>query len=119
MSIVNLDGSQTLSKKGGEYVSYQARKKAKTTNMLYLTDKQGVIIAVSEPIAGNHNDLFNIKIYFKKMLEDLNEAQISTKGLFLNADTGFDAKDFRAQLLDEDIIPIIPTNPRNAKKKIC
>lgn len=116
MSIVNFDGSQTISKKGGEYVAYQNRKKAKTTNMLYMTDKQGVVISVSEPIAGNHNDLFNITTYFKQMINDLNAAEIATDGLFLNADAGFDGDDFREFLLIEGIIPIIPENPRNTKK---
>ena len=32
LSELELDGSQTIAKKGGEEVKYQARKKAKTTN---------------------------------------------------------------------------------------
>ncbi|MFT4565791.1 MAG: hypothetical protein ACI9FN_000744 [Saprospiraceae bacterium] len=47
MSLVNLDGSHTPAKRRGEAVGYQGRKKAKTSNMLILTDKQGVPIGWS------------------------------------------------------------------------
>ena len=58
MSSVQLDGSHTPAKRGGQAAAYQGRKKSKTTNALFLTDKQGIPLAVSEPIDGNHNDLF-------------------------------------------------------------
>ena len=50
--------------RGGESVEYQGRKKRKTTNALYLTDRQAIPLAMSEPVAGNHNDLFDI-IFFQ------------------------------------------------------
>ena len=37
MSSVQLDGSHTPAKRGGEAVAYQHRKKSKTTNALFLT----------------------------------------------------------------------------------
>ena len=61
MSSVQLDGSHTPVKRGGIAVAYQGRKKAKTTNMLFLTDQQGIPLACSQPVAGNHNDLFEIE----------------------------------------------------------
>ncbi len=42
MSSVDLDGSHTAALRGGEEVGYQGRKKRKTTNALYLTDRQGL-----------------------------------------------------------------------------
>lgn len=57
MSSVQFDGSHTPAKRGGEAVAYQARKRAKTTNVLFLTDKQGIPLAMSDPIQGNHHDL--------------------------------------------------------------
>jgi hypothetical protein len=41
-SELNLDGSHAIAKKGGEAVSYQPRKRAKTTNILPITDAQGL-----------------------------------------------------------------------------
>ena len=40
LSSVDLDGSHTPAIRGGEQVEYQGRKKRKTTNALYLTDRQ-------------------------------------------------------------------------------
>src|SRR5215510_15179585 len=40
-SVLNVDGSHTLAKKGGEAVAYQGRKKAKTSNILPITDHNG------------------------------------------------------------------------------
>ena len=49
MSSVDLDGSHTRATKGGESVGYQGRKKSKTTNALYLTDRQGLPLACLFP----------------------------------------------------------------------
>ena len=53
MSSVDLDGSHTPAIRGGEEVGYQGRKKRKTTNALYLTDRKGLPLAMSVPKAGN------------------------------------------------------------------
>ena len=79
---------------GGQAVAYQARKSAKTTSMLFLTDRQGIPLAVSKPIVGNHHDLYKINENFKYLNQLLKDAEIDTEGLFLNADAGFDSKNF-------------------------
>jgi len=50
---------------------------------------------MSEPVSGNHNDLYNIKVQFEQMTATLEETEISVKGLFMNADAEFDSKEFR------------------------
>jgi len=115
MSSVQLDGSHTPAKRGGEAVGYQNRKKSKTTNSLFLTDKQGIPVAISEPISGNHNDLFDIEFFFKKMLADLEQSEIEINGLFLNADAGFDSEGFRELCFSNEIIANIDFNKRNSK----
>jgi hypothetical protein len=47
LSVLNLDGTRSLVKKGGEKVAYQGRKKGKTSNILPITDRNGYIIASS------------------------------------------------------------------------
>src|SRR5262245_43596978 len=42
---MNLDGSHAVAKTGGEGVAYQARKRAKTSNILPITDKHGYVVA--------------------------------------------------------------------------
>jgi len=115
MSSVQLDGSHTPAKRGGEAVAYQNRKKSKTTNGLFLTDKQGLPIAMSDPIAGNHNDLFDIENFFTKMILDLKQSGIEINGLFLNADAGFDSESFRKICSAFEIIANIDFNKRNSK----
>jgi transposase len=42
VSVLNVDGSHAVAKKGGEAVAYQGRKKAKTSNILPITDLMGI-----------------------------------------------------------------------------
>ena len=77
----------------------------KTTNSLYFTDRQGLPLAMSEPVSGNHNDLYNIEVQFEKITSTLEEADISVKGLFMNADAGFDSKEFRDCCQKKEINP--------------
>jgi hypothetical protein len=75
LSEINLDGSHSLAKKGGESVAYQGRKKAKTTNILPLSDASGYIIGLSQLLAGNHNDAF-------ELTPSLQKAFKTSRGLF-------------------------------------
>ena len=69
LSELNLDGSHAIAKKGGESVAYQGRKKAKTTNILPITDGNGFIVASTGLIAGNHNDAYNLKTHLQISLQ--------------------------------------------------
>lgn len=93
LSTLQLDGSHTPAKKGGEAVAYQGRKKGRTTNALFFVDNSGQPLALSTPLAGNHTDLFEIKILFEELCALLEEAGIDLRGVFLNADCGFDSAD--------------------------
>jgi transposase len=113
LSSVDFDGSHTSAIRGGEEVEYQGRKKRKTTNSLYLSDRQGLPLAISEPVAGNHNDLFNIEVQFEVVTGTLEQANIPVEGLFLNADAGFDSKEFRLCCEKKEINANICFNKRN------
>ena len=93
MSCVQLDGSHTRCRMGGESVGYQARKKSKTTNSIFLSDNLGQILAFGSPKSGNHHDLNEIETVLNEILKFLEEAQIEHKGLFLKADAVFDSQD--------------------------
>jgi hypothetical protein len=60
---MNLDGSHAIAKKGGEAVTYQGRKRAKTSNVLPITDANGYVVASTGIVAGNHHDSFNLKAH--------------------------------------------------------
>lgn len=105
---LNLDGSHTIAKKGGESVAYQGRKKAKTSNILPVTDKKGYILASTTIIAGNHNDAFELKENLAQLLKDLKHQQISIKGAYFTADSAFDTKAARKVCFNHRVVPNIP-----------
>lgn len=115
-AFLHLDGSHTRACRGGQKVSYQGRKKAKTTNMLFLTDDQGVMLACSAPVEGSRNDLFDIKKTVSKMLDDMRSAGLSPEGTVLNADAGFDSEQLRQTLDSSGVFPNIAENVRNGKE---
>lgn len=117
LSSVDLDGSHTTSIRGGEDVSYQKRKKRKTCNSIYLTDREGIPIAMSRTKAGNHNDLHQIKESMDEIFETMTCAQIPIDGLFLNADAGFDSRELREICQRKGVIANICFNYRNGESK--
>ena len=116
MSSVELDGSHTPAKNGDDAVGYQGRKASKTTNALFLSDSQGVMLALSTPQAGQHHDLFQIQLLFDELCGLLKAAGLDLKGLFLNADPGFDSADFAAACEKEEIMANVKENTRNSAK---
>lgn len=115
LSCVQLDGSQTICKNGGENIGYQARKAARSCNSLFLADSKGLLLAFSQPVSGDHHDLFEIERVFKELCGLLKEAGIETEGLFLNADAGFDSEGFRGLCSEMRIEANIAFNPRNGR----
>ena len=61
LSSIQLDGSQTRANRGGNKVGFQLRKADESTNFLYLDDNQGALVAISEPISGEHHDLADLR----------------------------------------------------------
>lgn len=113
LSTSSIDGSHTRALRGGEEVEFQTRKMSKTTNALYFTDNQGIPIAISSPVSGNHHDLYRIEDRMDELFQTLEKANIATDGLFVNADAGFDSKEFRGKCSEYGIVPNTAINPRN------
>ena len=89
LSSMQLDGSHTPAKNGGEHIGYQNRKAASTTNALFFSDNNGLPLAT--PQSGNHHDLKDIQTLFDELCLVLTEANVDLRGVFMNADSGFDA----------------------------
>ena len=115
LSELSLDGTHTIAKKGGESVAYQGRKKAKTTNILPIMDKNGYIIASTGVVSGNHNDAFNLKENLQKAFKGTKKLGFIIKGSYFNADGGFDTKEARKVCFNHGLIPNIAENKRNRK----
>lgn len=116
LSEINLDGSHTIAKKGGESVAYQGRKKAKTSNLLPLTEACGFIIGICQLLPGNHNDSFNLKSALAQSFKAMKGLGLVIKGAFFNADAGFDVQAARKVCFNHGLLPNIPENVRNRKK---
>jgi transposase len=116
LSELNLDGSHGIAKKGGESVAYQGRKRAKTTNILPVTDAQGFIVASTLPIAGNHNDAFNLKTHLQRAFKFMKRLGLDFQGAYFNADSAFDTKAARKVCFNHGVIPNMAENTRNRKQ---
>lgn len=116
LSELNLDGSHAIAKKGGEAVAYQGRKKAKTTNILPITDVNGFIIATTNLVAGNRNDAYNLTSHLQEAFKFMKQLGLEISGAYLNADKAFDTKSARKTCFNHGLIPNIDENKRNRKK---
>jgi len=116
LSVLNLDGSHTIAKKGGESVTYQGRKKAKTSNILPISEGQGFIIATTGIIAGHHNDAFELKATLQTAFKQIKQRGLAITGAYFNADAAFDTKAARKTCFNHGLIPNIPENKRNRKQ---
>ena len=115
LSELNLDGTHAIAKKGGESVAYQGRKKAKTTNILPITDAHGYILATTDLMAGNHNDAFNLKPHLQTAFKTMKQLGLPIAGAYFNADKAFDTKAARKTCFNHGLIPNMVENKRNRK----
>lgn len=76
LSSIELDGSHTPTKNGVEAVGYQGRKDCKTSNALFISDRQGVILAISSPQKGQHHNLFEIQTLFEELFTILKRQKL-------------------------------------------
>lgn len=116
LSEIKVDGTHTVAKRGGGAVAYQGRKKAKTTNIIPFTDKNGYIIASTGLIAGNHNDNYNLKENLQSAFKFMKRLGLDIRGAYFNGDKAFDTKDARKTCFNHGLYPNIPENKRNRKK---
>ena len=112
MSSVDLDGSHTATLCGGECCGYQGRKKRTTTNAIYVTDRQRMPLAMSTPISGSHNDLYNISEVLRELFSELKASGLSVSSLFLNVDAGFDSVEFWRICHQQEVFPNVAFNKR-------
>ena len=101
----------------GECCGYQGRKKRKTTNAIYVTDRQGIPLVMSTPVSGSHNDVYNISKVIPELFSGLKASALSASGLFLNADAGFGTEQFRRGCHEHEVFPNVAFNKRRGKQR--
>lgn len=114
---LNLDGSHAPAKKGGEAVAYQGRKKAKTSNVLPITNANGFVLATTGIVSGNHNDAFDLKDHLRAAFKFIKRLGISLVGSYFNADSAFDTKAARRTCFNHKLIPNIVENTRSRQTR--
>lgn len=115
LSLFFMDGTHTPCKRGGQSTAYQGRKKTKTSNTIWLTDRNGKVVGFLPPAAGNHNDLYQLEKRLENLIHLLEQCGISVDGLFLNADAGFYSNSMKKLCFKYGIIFNAPANTRNSK----
>jgi transposase len=113
---LNLDGTQTLVKRGGEAVAYQPRKRAKTCTILPISDAHGCIVASTGIVAGNHHDAQALSAHLKQAIHTLRRLGFSLRDTWLNADAAFDTCTARRICFQFGLRPNIAQNRRNRKQ---
>lgn len=63
------------------------------------------------------HDLFEIEKLFEELCVLLESAQVNLKGLFLNADSGFDSQNLRVLCANREIEANIALNPRSTHEQ--
>jgi len=116
LSELNLDGSHSLAKKGGQSVAYQGRKKGKTSNILPIMDKHGYVVASTGIIAGNHNDAYHLKPHLQMAFKEMKRLGLAIQGSYFNADMAFDTHEARKTCFNHGLIPNIPVNLHSRKQ---
>lgn len=84
--------------------------------IVFFADDSGQMVAMSTPQDGSHYEIFEIEKSFREIIDQLESAGIDTRGIFLNADAGFDSDQFRNICIRQEIEPNIKTNTRNTKQ---
>lgn len=68
---------------------------------------------MSEPVAGHHNNLYEIEVQVEVVTATLENARMEVNGLFLNADAGLDSKNIRSACAAKDINANVCQKKRN------
>jgi transposase len=115
LSEMSVDGSHAIAKKGGAGVSYQGRKKAKTSNLLSICEGHGYVIACLGLRPGHHHDAFGIKPALQSAFKSLKALGLKITGALFHADPAFDTKAARKTCFNHGLVPNIKENPRARK----
>ncbi len=102
--------------KRGEAVAYQGRKKAKTRNILPVTDGNGYIIATTGVIAGNHNDSYLLEQKLKQVFADMQRCGLDYKDAVCNMDSSFDTRAARKLLWNRGVKLNFAENKRTGRQ---
>ena len=80
-----------------------------------VTDANGLIIATTGLIAGNHNDSYELEQKLKHLFDDMKRCGLNYHDAIFNMDSSFDTRAARKLLWNRGVKPNIAENKRNRK----
>lgn len=95
------------------WLTSKHRKRAKTSNILPITDGQGYVLSSTGMVAGNHHDAFCLKVQLQSAFKAMKRLGLVIAGAFFNADSAFDTRDARKVCFNHGVIPNMAENKRN------
>jgi hypothetical protein len=67
----------------------------------------------TQPVAGNHNEAFELKDNLQSAFKFMQRLGLGFQGAYFNADSAFDTKAARKVCFNYSIVPNIPENKRS------
>ena len=99
LSMLHIDGTKSVAKKGGQSVDYSGHKRIKGSNIVVLCEANGYPIACSEIVGATTADMGLVDPVMESLAYVESELGVSSKGI-VNLDSGFDSG-ANEQLLEE------------------
>lgn len=116
LSLLHGDGSNTISKKGGDLCGYSGHKHQKGNKIIALHDNAGNILAPMTIATVNQSDMVLLIDSLSDLKTTLKKCNLHIpKGTILNLDPGFDSRKNRKAVWNAKLKPNIKENKRNRK----
>lgn len=116
VSVVNGDGTNTVSKKGGDGIGYSGYKCQLGEKIMAIVERNGYVLAPCPVASVNVNDCVLLPEGLDDLMRVSRDIGFSVRGSVMNLDGVFDSKKNRKLIFNRHMVPNIPENKRNRKK---
>jgi transposase len=113
LSVLHGDGTNTIAKKGGDFIGYSGHKHQTGEKIIAIIDNNGYVIAPMAAAPVNESDMVLLHPTFKYLKIVLLALGLTIAGAIFNLDAGFDSKRNRRLVYRFGMKPNIKENPRN------
>jgi Transposase DDE domain len=116
LSLLHGDGTNTVTKKGGDGIGYAGHKHQKGEKVIAIIDNHGYVLAPLPVAPVNEADTVLLRAGLKGLKRMAKCAGLALGGAYHNLDGGFDSQANRKAIFNAGMIPNIKENPRNRKR---
>lgn len=115
LSMLHVDGTKNVAKKGGQSVDYSGHKRIKGSNIVVVCEANGYPIACTEIVGASTADMGLLEPVIAALAYVESELGVETKGI-VNLDSGFDSVANQQLLEEAGYKANIKKNKRNTGK---